>query len=167
MPSLEINGLWGGYCGSGSKTIIPAEAFAKFTVRTVPYQRHGEICAAVESFIKNCCPPHGQMQLRWSTAGGPYAIDWASSGKKFTELFNLMETALGSEFENAPLRIREGGSIGVVRQFMDALSANSLLLGVVPTLSNIHAPNENWAIETFQRTRRTVAKFLRAIADQR
>ena len=165
MPSLEFNGIWGGYCGDGCKTIIPAEAFAKFTVRTVPNQRSEAICDAVEAFIGKNCPSHVQFKLQRSIGGDAYAIDWPSADKKFVAMFLAMESALASEFENAPLRLREGGSIGVVGTFKKILATDSILLGVVPTSSNIHAPNENWSIGSFQRTRRSVEKFVRTIGN--
>ncbi|MDR2668208.1 MAG: M20/M25/M40 family metallo-hydrolase [Puniceicoccales bacterium] len=164
MPSLEINGFWGGHCGEGCKTIIPAEAFAKFTVRTVPDQRCDVMQQTIGDAIKSKCQPWAEMKLSCSAASDAYAINLESADRKFVALFSAMERALKSEFKTRPIRMREGGSIGIVGALKKILAVDSILVGVVPTASNIHAPNENWPVATFERTRRSICKFLSAAA---
>ncbi|MDR1436021.1 MAG: M20/M25/M40 family metallo-hydrolase [Puniceicoccales bacterium] len=160
MPSLEINGAWGGHLGSGCKTIIPAEASAKFTVRTVPGQRRELLGESVAEFARANCPPYGSVALNTSYGGNAYAIDWPHVGEKFSVLFGAMERSMRLEFGGEPLRLREGGSIGVVGDFRELLAADSIILGIVPISSNIHAPNENWTLGAFGRTRRSLVRFL-------
>jgi acetylornithine deacetylase/succinyl-diaminopimelate desuccinylase-like protein len=164
FPSLEFNGIRGGYEGSGCKTIIPAAASVKFTVRTVPGQDGENLCDAIRGFVELHRPSYAEIDLRCEPAGPAYAIGSRAAGSKFAALFSSMEDSLEKEFGSRPLLMREGGSIGVVSAFKEILGLDSLLVGVVPTASNIHAPNENWPVASLLRTRSALGAFFRSLA---
>jgi acetylornithine deacetylase/succinyl-diaminopimelate desuccinylase-like protein len=164
FPSLEWNGIWGGHTGEGSKTIIPAAAYAKFSLRTVPGQSARVLCAALEDFAQRNCPPYGTVELHCAIHGPAYAIGGPSEAPELHRLLVLLENSLAQEFGHLPLRLREGGSIGAVSDFKEILGLNSLLLGVVPTASHIHAPDENWPIQSFHKTRCALSAFFNGLA---
>ncbi|MDR2030098.1 MAG: M20/M25/M40 family metallo-hydrolase [Puniceicoccales bacterium] len=163
LPSLDFNGIWSGYQGLGSKTIIPAVASAKFTVRTVAGQDQSAMGHAVEQFLKSHAPAHCQLSVKMSTAAPAYGLDWKRLDGKFIQLFSSLESAVEAAFGTKPVHRREGGSIGVVSAFWDVLGLDSMLLGVVPPESRIHASDENWSMESFWRTQLALEYFFKNI----
>jgi acetylornithine deacetylase/succinyl-diaminopimelate desuccinylase-like protein len=162
LPALEFNGISGGYAGVGSKTIIPAEAMAKITVRTVQGQCPERLRSAVVEFLVKRCPRYAEVSVDAGIAGPAYGIDWGNATEKFKGFFHRMECSLAEAFGRNPIHLREGGSIGVVGAFKEILNLDSILVGVVPPSANIHGPNENWKLETAAKTRRALAAFFGA-----
>ncbi|MDR0428683.1 MAG: M20/M25/M40 family metallo-hydrolase [Puniceicoccales bacterium] len=163
-PSLEINGIFGGHCGNGCKTIIPCRATAKITVRVVNGQNPQKLLNLLEKFFHREVPSHVQLHLQARICGAPYAIDHCQSSVEFKAMFQQMEDSLQQSFGNKPLHLREGGSIGVVRMFRDHLQADSLLVGIVPPDAHIHAPNEHISLEVLQKARGAFAHFFKELA---
>ena len=143
-PTAEVNGIGGGYQGEGSKTVIPAEAFAKLSFRLVPDQSPKDIMEKVQRHLESQCPSGVEVEVRVGHDGKPYVTDPNSK-------FGLAaQAALRSSFNAEPVLIREGGSIPIVQTFREILGVDTLLLGLALSDAQIHAPNENFPIENFE-----------------
>lgn len=143
-PSAEVNGIGGGYQGEGSKTVIPAEAFVKFSFRLVPDQDPKTILQQVKAHLEKHCPPGVKLEIELGHDGKPYACDPHSDFGK------AAQRALKRTFPGEPMLIREGGSIPIVQAFRDILGVDTLLLGLALADAQIHSPNENFPIENFE-----------------
>lgn len=143
-PTAEVNGIGGGYQGEGSKTVLPAEAFAKLSFRLVPDQSPAEIMAQVTRHLEAHCPTGVGIEVRVGHDGAPYVADPNSK-------FGLAaQAALRASFNAEPVLIREGGSIPIVQSFRDILGVDTLLLGLALSDAQIHAPNENFPVANFE-----------------
>jgi acetylornithine deacetylase/succinyl-diaminopimelate desuccinylase-like protein len=143
-PTAEVNGIGGGYQGEGSKTVIPAEAFAKLSFRLVPDQAPDRIMENVVRHLQSHCPPGVTLEVKTGHDGKPYATDPHSK-------FGLAaQAALRSVFGAEPVLIREGGSIPIVQTFREILGADTLLLGLALSDAQVHAPNENFPLANFE-----------------
>lgn len=143
-PTAEVNGIGGGYQGEGSKTVIPAEAFVKFSLRLVPDQDPKTILAQLKTHLEKHCPPGVNLEIEIGHDGKPYACDPHSDFGK------AAQRALKRVFPGEPMLIREGGSIPIVQAFRDILGTDTLLLGLALADAQIHSPNENFPIENFE-----------------
>ncbi|MEQ1850591.1 MAG: dipeptidase [Chthoniobacteraceae bacterium] len=144
-PTAEVNGIGGGFQGTGSKTVIPREAFAKLTFRLVPNQRPADILAKVSRHLAANCPPGVTIEIQDGHFGDPYLTDPHSTFGK------AAQRALALAFLGRPLAlIREGGSIPIVNTFRRILGVETLLLGLALPDCRAHAPNENFPVENFE-----------------
>lgn len=143
-PTAEVNGIGGGYQGEGSKTVLPAEAFAKFSFRLVPDQDPADIMEKVREHFEAHCLPTLTMEMEVGHDGKPYAID------PHSPFGQAAQNALRKAFDAEPVLIREGGSIPIVQAFRDILGVDTLLLGLALADCKIHAPNENFPVENFE-----------------
>jgi acetylornithine deacetylase/succinyl-diaminopimelate desuccinylase-like protein len=149
-PTCDINGIWGGYQGGGSKTVLPAKAGVKFSFRLVPDQDPAKIQQALRSHLELLLPPGIQMEL----------IDMHARGIVVPLESRYMEAAaqaIEQGFGQPPVFIREGGSIPIVNLFRDKLGADTLLLGWGQDDDNTHSPNEKFSLADFHRGIRTSA----------
>jgi len=144
-PTAEVNGIWGGFQGAGSKTVLPREAFLKLTFRLVPDQKPAEILAKVRAHLLKHCPPGIQLEIKDGHGGEPYVTD------PHSEYGKAAQRALGTAFPGKKLAlIREGGSIPIVNTFKKVLGVETLLLGLALPDCAAHAPDENFPIENFE-----------------
>ena len=143
-PTAEVNGIGGGYQGEGSKTVIPAEAFVKLSLRLVPDQDPQTILAQLKTHLEKHCPPGVNIEVEIGHDGKPYACDPHSDFGK------AAQRALKRVFPGEPTLIREGGSIPIVQAFRDILGTDTLLLGLALADAQIHSPNENFPIANFE-----------------
>lgn len=143
-PTAEINGIGGGYQGEGSKTVLPAEAFAKFSFRLVPDQDPAVIMQKVQAHFDKHCPPGVSLLYVGGHDGKPYHAD--PNG----EFGRAAQRALRQAFDAEPVLIREGGSIPIVQAFREILGADTLLLGLALSDAQIHSPDENFPVENFE-----------------
>lgn len=144
-PTAEVNGIGGGFQGTGSKTVIPREAFVKLTFRLVPDQRPADILAKVSRHLAANCPPGVTLEIEDGHFGDPYLTDPHSTFGK------AAQRALANAFPGRPLAlIREGGSIPIVNTFRRILGVETLLLGLALPDCRAHAPNENFPVENFE-----------------
>ena len=150
-PTLEINGLTSGYQGEGSKTIIPAWARAKLTLRLVPHQDPERIRKLVSKHLKKICPPTVRLEVASGHGAEPYLVS-PTSALAQAGLRTLKE-AFGCE----PILMREGGSIPIVTQFKKVLHADSLLLGLALPDDNAHSPNEKFNLDCYEKGARMAA----------
>jgi acetylornithine deacetylase/succinyl-diaminopimelate desuccinylase-like protein len=143
-PTAEVNGIWGGYQGEGSKTVLPAEAFAKLSFRLVPNQDPAEVMEKVIAHLEKHCPAGVKIAVDPGHDGQPYHTDPHSAHSK------AAQTALKKTFGADPVLIREGGSIPIIQDFKEVLGADTLLLGLALPDCQIHSPNENFTVENFE-----------------
>jgi len=136
-PSLDINGLWGGYSGSGLKTIIPCEASAKITARVVEGQDASEVIKAVLEHLQERCPAGCQLDVITVSEGSP-----ASTIPPDHPLVRAAEAVLRRETGREPIHVRLGATVPVTSLFKETLGINTLMFGYNLPDEDVHAPNE-------------------------
>ncbi len=144
-PTFDVNGLWSGYQGEGAKTVLPAEAGAKFSFRLVPHQNPEKITAALRRRLEGLCPPGIAMELK-DFHGAPGVLVPTDSPH-----VQAAARAIEKAFGRAPVYTREGGSIPIVSTFSRALGAVTLLIGWGQDDDNTHSPNERFLVADFHR----------------
>lgn len=142
-PTLECNGIWGGFTGEGAKTVLPAEAHAKISMRLVPDQQSEKIAKLFEQQIKKIAPPTVKVTVRNLHGGEPAITPIDSPGVR------AAVAALEKGFGKKPLYQREGGSIPIVVQFKQILGLDTVLLGFGLPDENAHAPDEFLNLDNF------------------
>lgn len=143
-PTVEVNGIGGGYQGEGTKTVLPRSAFAKLTMRLVPDQDPEQIQSLVANHLRAHCPPGVEIQITPGHGGEPYFMDPNSPDGL------AARRALERVFGRPPALMREGGSIPIVNTFKKILGADSLLLALASPDCCAHSPNENFPLENFE-----------------
>jgi len=157
-PTLDVNGIWGGYQGAGSKTIIPGRASAKLSCRLVPDQQPGRIFAALKAFVEEIAPPGVRVAVNDLGGGLPVRTSMDHPAVR------AAARALEATFGRAPVYIREGGSIPFVATFEQVLGLPVVLLGFTPPNGNFHAPNEWMDLANFETGIRTVVRYFDELA---
>jgi len=142
-PTLELNGIWGGYIGEGAKTVIPSKAYAKFSTRLVPNQNPQKIAKLVEKHIRKLLPKGVHCRFDVLSTGKP----WVAAYK--APIFQVAQSALQKGFGKKAVFIREGGSIPFVTQMHDTFKVPCVLLGFGLPDENAHAPDEHLALENY------------------
>lgn len=142
-PTLECNGIWGGYTGQGAKTVLPSKAYAKISMRLVPNQTSASIARLFERHMKKIAPKTVSVKVRALHGGEPALTPIESPGVRAAVV------ALEKGFGKKPLYQREGGSIPIVVQFKEILGIDTVLLGFGLAEGNAHAPNEFIVVENF------------------
>jgi acetylornithine deacetylase/succinyl-diaminopimelate desuccinylase-like protein len=142
-PTLEINGLTSGYQGEGSKTIVPAWARAKITIRLVPNQDPNQVMKRVRQYLEKLCPPTVRLEFEAGHGAEPYLV--SPTSPQAQAALRALKSAFGYE----PVLMREGGSIPIVNDFKKILHADSLLLGLGLPDDNAHSPNEKFDLGCF------------------
>lgn len=153
-PTLELNGIWGGYIGEGAKTVLPAEAGAKISCRLVPDQDPDEIADLLEARLEELTPPGITLEFNRHHGGQPFI---AEPDSPFVE---AGKAALQAAFGKEPVLAREGGSIPVVGTFHDVLKAPSVLMGLGLPDDNLHSPNEKMDLDQFHKGVEAAAHFM-------
>ena len=143
-PTVEVNGIGGGYQGEGSKTVIPAQAMFKLSCRLVPGQDPAKVQQQVEDHLRAHTPKGVTVEIKKGHSGKAYHNDPHSKYGKAAQV------ALTKSFGREPVLIREGGSIPIIQDMKEILGADSLMLGLALPDCQIHAPNENFAVENFE-----------------
>ncbi len=142
-PTLEVNGMWGGYIGEGAKTVLPSKAFAKISCRLVPDQTSDKISKLVFKHIKKITPKSVDIKVKLHHGGEAAITPIDSPGVK------AAVAALEKGFGKKPLYQREGGSIPIVVQFKKLLGLDTVLLGFGLPDENAHSPDEHLNINNF------------------
>jgi acetylornithine deacetylase/succinyl-diaminopimelate desuccinylase-like protein len=156
-PTLDVNGIWGGYTQPGAKTVLPSEAFAKISMRLVPDQDPKEIARLVRNYLLRIAPPAVTVTVR-DLHGGDGAIVRRNSPAMRTAFRAYAET-----FGVEPVFMREGGSIPVVATFQKALGIETVLMGFGLPDDRLHSPNEKFHIPAFYKGIETVIRFLEGL----
>ena len=165
-PTLEFNGMGGGYQGEGSKTVIPAEAFAKITCRLVPDQSAEDIARKVKDALQSAFPSAVRVEVEAKGGGDPYVI--LPPGKPgadpkakplMQQAFPLAENCIKKSFGSRPIYLREGGSIPIIRDLKEIAGLDSLMLGLFTNEDNLHAPDESFNLEIMNKAIDTFEQF--------
>ena len=152
-PTLDCNGIWGGYIGEGAKTVIPSKAFAKISMRLVPYQTDEEITEKFTKYFEKIAPASVKVKVTPHHGGMPYVLP--SDTKEFLAAKKAMEKAFGKEV----LPYRSGGSIPITSLFEKILGAKSVLMGFGLDSDAIHSPNEHYGLFNFYKGIESIPYF--------
>ncbi|MBE7174957.1 MAG: dipeptidase [Mucilaginibacter polytrichastri] len=152
-PTLEVNGIWGGYTGPGAKTVLPSKASAKVSMRLVPFQNWESITQLFSEHIKKIAPDYIQVKVTAHHGGAPYVTPTDSAAYK--SAFSAIEESFGK----APVPTRGGGSIPIVALFEEILGVKTVLLGFGLDSDNLHSPNEKYDIANYLKGIETIPLF--------
>ena len=150
-PTLDVNGITGGYQGEGAKTIIPSMASCKITMRLVPNMNATEICNLLEKHLLKIAPK--SVRVKVDKHGGASAVEVPTDGPWLEAAGRAIKKGFGKE----PVFMKEGGSIPIVGDFKKILGVDTLLIGFGQQDDNIHSPNERFRIKDFVRGCKTAA----------
>jgi acetylornithine deacetylase/succinyl-diaminopimelate desuccinylase-like protein len=157
-PTLELNGVWGGYQGEGAKTVIPSKAYAKFSTRLVPHQEPAKIAGLVEKYIRKLLPKTVHCKFDVLSMGKPWVAPFHAP------IFQKAQSALEKGFGRKAVFIREGGSIPFVTQMHDTFKVPCVLIGFGLPDENAHAPDEHIALENYFGGIKAIAHFYADLA---
>lgn len=154
-PSFDVCGIWGGYTGEGSKTVLPSKAYAKVSCRLVPHQQHEKISKLFEDYINKVAPDYVKVKVTPKHGGEGYVcpIDMPA--------YRAAEKAVGIAFGKKPLAVRRGGSIPIISTFEQVLGVKTVLMGFGLEQNAIHSPNESCRLDYFFKGIESVAEFYR------
>ena len=152
-PSLDVNGIWSGYTGEGTKTVIPSKAYAKISMRLVPNQDFRKIGELFEKHFRAIAPASVKVDVKFLHGGAPYVSPTDMPAYKAAE--KAMEEVLGKH----PVPYYSGGSIPIISGFEQILGIKSLLLGFGLEEDAIHSPNESYGIGQFFKGIETIILF--------
>ncbi|MDD2764202.1 MAG: M20/M25/M40 family metallo-hydrolase [Opitutaceae bacterium] len=171
LPTLEFNGIGGGYQGEGTKTVIPSKAFVKISCRLVPNQTPAKIRAVLSAAIRDRMPHDVSFRIIDQHEGTPYTVvppDRSNTPKGQAPLlakaFRAVDAAAVEVFGRRPLYLREGGSVPIIADIKRVLGIDSILLGLSLPEDNLHAPNESFNLRVMQRGSAVSEKVLSALA---
>jgi acetylornithine deacetylase/succinyl-diaminopimelate desuccinylase-like protein len=157
-PTMEVNGIWGGYTGEGAKTVIPSKAYAKLSTRLVPNQEPVKIAKLVERHVRRLLPKTVKCSFQVLSTGKPWVAPY--SHPIFQKALHALERGFGKK----AVFIREGGSIPFVTQMHDTFKVPCVLLGFGLPDENAHAPDEHILLDNYFGGIKSVALFYQALA---
>lgn len=157
-PTLDVNGIWGGYTGEGSKTVLPAKASAKISMRLVPNQDPHKIAQLFTRHFESIAPPYVTIKVKEDHGGFPYVSPTS------TRAYRAASKAYETTFGMTPVPVRSGGSIPIITTFEKTLGIKSILMGFGLDTDAAHSPNENFQLECFYKGIETITWFYRYFA---
>jgi acetylornithine deacetylase/succinyl-diaminopimelate desuccinylase-like protein len=157
-PALDVNGIWGGYTGAGAKTVLPAKAYAKISMRLVPDQDNVEITKLFTKHFLDLAPAGVKVKVTPHHGGQPAVTKTDSIA--YQAASNAFKEAWGKE----PIPTRDGGSIPIVALFKEVLKTNVVLLGFGLASDAIHSPNEHFGLFNYYKGIETIALFYKHFA---
>jgi acetylornithine deacetylase/succinyl-diaminopimelate desuccinylase-like protein len=158
-PTLEVNGLWGGYNGKGSKTVIPSEAHCKITCRLVGDMEPDHLRAAIRKHVEDRLPQDASVQWDNDVDGAKAAVMNIERPE-----FEAARQALSDEWNREAVFVGMGGSIPIAGLFKDILGMDAMLIGFAQDDDRIHSPNEKYNVESFHKGMRSWARVLEALS---
>ena len=158
-PTLDVNGIWGGYTGEGAKTVLPSKAFAKISMRLVPNQSSEEISKIFEKHFESIAPKSIKVKVTPHHGGEPVVTPTDSVAYKAAS--EAIKTAFGKE----PIPTRGGGSIPIIALFEKILGLKTVLMGFGLDNDNIHSPNEKFDVANFYKGIETLPYFHKNFAE--
>jgi len=159
-PTLDVNGIWGGYTGEGAKTVLPSKGYAKISARLVPGQDSTEITKLIIDHLQKIAPKHVKVKVNPHHGGEAAVIPTDSQG--YIAAVKAFEEAWGK----TPIPTRDGGSIPIVALFQKELGLNSVLLGFGLDEDAIHSPNESYGTFNFYKGIETITWFHKFFAEK-
>ena len=159
-PSLDVNGIWGGYIEEGTKTVIPSKASAKISMRLVPGQDFKKIAKLFEKHFKAIAPKSVKVKVKFLHGGMPYVAPTDMPAYK------AAEKAIADTFGKKPLPFYSGGSIPIISGFENILGIKSLLIGFGLAEDAIHSPNESYGLDQFYKGVETIPLFYKYFAEK-
>lgn len=171
QPTLEFNGIGGGYQGEGTKTVIPSKAFAKISCRLVPNQQPDVIKKRVMEAIRTRLPTGVKLEFVDQHKGDPYVV--VPPGRSNTPVnqspvlaraFRAADTAVTVVWGRAPLYLREGGSVPIIAEIKRVTGLDSVMFGLFLPEDNLHAPNESFNLDVMNKGIETTQRMLAALA---
>jgi acetylornithine deacetylase/succinyl-diaminopimelate desuccinylase-like protein len=160
-PTLDVNGIWGGYTGEGAKTVLPSKAFAKISMRLVPNQDPDKITELFKDYFVQAAPPEVKVEVRPHHGGQPVVTP--TDTPEYQAAHKAMEQAFGK----APIPKREGGSIPIVALFEQVLGVKSVLMGFGLDSDAIHSPNEHYGVFNFYKGIETIPYYHQYYAEMK
>ena len=157
-PTLDVNGIWGGYTASGAKTVLPSKAYAKISMRLVPNQSPDEITAIFTKHFKKIAPASVKVKVTPHHGGEPAVTPIDSVAYKAASM------AMEETFGKKPIPMRGGGSIPIVALFEKTLGLKTILMGFGLDSNKIHSPNENYGLFNFYKGIETIPVFFKHLA---
>jgi acetylornithine deacetylase/succinyl-diaminopimelate desuccinylase-like protein len=158
-PTLEINGIWGGYTGEGSKTVLPSKASAKISARLVPNQTSEKMTKILIDYFTSIAPPSVTVKAFEHHGGEPYMTPIDSKGYK------AASKAVETTFGKTPIPVRGGGSIPICSILEKELGVKIVFMGFGLDSDNLHSPNEKYGIENFYKGIETIPYFHKFFAE--
>lgn len=160
-PTLEVNGIWGGYTGEGAKTVLPSKAFAKISCRLVPNQKSDRMEKLLIGHLLKIAPPYVTIKATPHHGGDPYltpmdSIEYKAAAK-----------AIDTSFGKAPIPVRGGGSIPITALFESVLGCKTVFMGFGLDSDNLHSPNEKYDIFNFYKGIETIPYFHQFYAEMK
>ena len=152
-PCLDVNGIWGGYTGPGSKTVLPSKAFAKISMRLVPNQSSKKITKLFTDHLKSLCPDSCSIKIQEHHGGEPVVVNTDTKG--YNAAFQAFKEIWGKE----PIPTYDGGSIPIVSHFKKELDRDSILMGFGLDEDAIHSQNESFGLLNFYKGIETITAF--------
>ena len=152
-PTLDVNGIWGGYTGEGAKTVIPSKAYAKISMRLVPNQTSDEITEKFQKHFESIAPKSVKVLVKPHHGGEPVvtptdSVAYQAAAKAYEDTFGVK-----------PIPVRSGGSIPIVAMFKSELGLDSVLMGFGLDSDAIHSPNEHYGIFNYMKGIETIPRF--------
>jgi acetylornithine deacetylase/succinyl-diaminopimelate desuccinylase-like protein len=171
QPTLEINGIGGGYQGEGTKTVIPSKAFAKLSCRLVPNQKPDRIKELVIAAIRARTPSGVKVSFVDQHKGDPYIVvppDRSNTPRDqspvLARAFRATDKAVTEIWGRAPLYLREGGSVPIIAEIKRVTGLDSIMLGLFLPEDNLHAPNEGFSLDVMKKGIETTHRILAEVA---
>jgi acetylornithine deacetylase/succinyl-diaminopimelate desuccinylase-like protein len=157
-PTLDVNGIWGGYTGEGSKTVLPSKAFAKISMRLVPNQSMEEITELFSAYFTSIAPAGVKVEVRPHHGGEPVLTPTDSIAYK------AAAAAMTDTFGKEPIPTRGGGSIPIVALFEKELKTKVVLMGFGLDSDALHSPNEHYGLFNYYKGIETIPRFFEHFA---
>jgi len=158
-PTFDVCGIWGGYTGEGTKTVLPSKAFAKISSRLVPNQDHLKIAGLFKNYFESVAPKTVKVEVTSLHGGQGYVCPINLPAYK------AAEKAYSEVYGKRPVPVRSGGSIPIISTFEQVLGIKSVLMGFGLESDAIHSPNENFPLEQFFNGIRTIPLFYKYFAE--
>ncbi len=152
-PTLDVNGIWGGYTGEGAKTVLPSKAFAKISMRLVPNQNSDEISKLFSTYFESIAPQSVTVKVTAHHGGEPIVVSTQSAGYKAASM------AMADTYGKKPVPTRGGGSIPIVALFKKELGLDSILFGFGLDSDALHSPNEHYGLFNYYKGIETIPLF--------
>lgn len=160
-PTLDVNGIWGGYTGEGAKTVLPSKAYAKISMRLVPDQDPHKIARLFERHFEGLAP--ASVKVKVTEHHGGYPVVTPTASVEYQAAARAMQATFGKD----PIPMRGGGSIPIVAMFDQVLGAKSVLMGFGLDSDAIHSPNEHYGLFNFYKGIETIPHFFQFYAEMK